>query len=296
MKVLILHSLAPTTAGPGRNVAEFDLSGAVHGLRSVLPEAGVAAVRGEVREVLDALETYRPDVEFNACEAPLGRPDLEAHVAALLEWLGIPFTGSGSATLALCRRKDRINAVLTAAGVAVPRGGVFPCIVKPADEDGSAGIDEHSICDDVDQVNYAKSRINGPVVVEEFLSGEEFVVSLWGRTEPEHLSLARMEFTNDLRINTYASKWLKESSDYANTCLTPHIDLPEALRLGETARAVGARGYMGVDLRLDSEGMPRVLDVNPNPDLGQGEGIHQAVIEAGWTWERFVRQQIEWAQ
>lgn len=96
MKVLILHSLAPTTAGPGRNVAEFDLSGAVHGLRSVLPEAGVAAVRGEVREVLDALETYRPDVEFNACEAPLGRPDLEAHVAALLEWLGIPFTGSGS--------------------------------------------------------------------------------------------------------------------------------------------------------------------------------------------------------
>jgi D-alanine-D-alanine ligase-like ATP-grasp enzyme len=52
---------------------------------------------------------------------------------------------------------------------------------------------------------------------------------------------------------------------------------------------------MRVDLRLDEAGAPRVLDVNPNPELGPGVGICRAVQEAGWTWEQFVRQQVEWA-
>ena len=60
-------------------------------------------------------------------------------------------------------------------------------------------------------------------------------------------------------------------------------------------RAVEARGYLRVDLRLDAGGQPRVLDVNPNPELAPGVGIHRAVTEAGWTWERFVRQQVLWA-
>ena len=49
-----------------------------------------------------------------------------------------------------------------------------------------------------------------------------------------------------------------------------------------------------MDVRLDADGNPRVLDVNPNPELSTGVGIHRAVAEAGWSWERFVKQQIEW--
>jgi len=301
VKVLILHSLAPESSEPGRTTDEFDLGSAVAGLRGALPEAVVAGVRGELREMLGVLDTHRPDVVFNACEAPLGRPDLEAHVAALLEWLDIPFTGSNSDTLALCRRKDRTSAVLAAAGVAVPRRDVFPCIVKPADEDGSAGIEEDSICETAAQVARAKARIGGPVMVEEYLVGAEYVVSMWGHHAPEHFSPALMEFSNGLRINTYASKWDAESPDFANTRLVYDLDLSPSLRqsLEETARAawlaVGARGYMRVDIRLDAQGVPRVLDVNPNPELGEGVGIYRAVCEAGWSWEQFVRMQLEWA-
>ncbi len=302
MKVLILHSLAPEAAAPDRSTDEFDLSSAVNGLRAALPEAAVAGVRGELREVLEVLDRHRPDVVFNACEAPLGRPDLEAHVAALLEWLAIPFTGSGSAALALCRRKDRTSAVLAAAGVPVPRNGVFPCIVKPADEDGSAGIDEQSICENEDALARAKARIQGPVVVEEYLAGAEYTVSMWGQHAPEYFSPARMDFSNGLRINTYASKWDIESPDFGNTRLVYDLDLPPALRqsVEGTARAawlaVGARGYMRIDLRVDGDGIPRVLDVNPNPELGEDVGIYRGVTEAGWTWEQFVRKQLEWAQ
>jgi D-alanine-D-alanine ligase len=126
-------------------------------------------VRGEVTEVLDTLAAHRPDVVFNVCEAPLGRPDREAHVAALLEWLGVRFTGRAA------RRSP-------SAAVPVPRAGVFPCIVKPADEDGSAGIDAGSVCPDAEALHRARSRLAAPILVEEFLPGREFAVALWGRS------------------------------------------------------------------------------------------------------------------
>ena len=59
--------------------------------------------------------------------------------------------------------------------------------------------------------------------------------------------------------------------------------------------AVGARGYLRVDARLDAAGVARVLDVNPNPALGRSGGIRAAAAASGWTWERFVRAQVAWA-
>ncbi|MGH9900495.1 MAG: hypothetical protein ACRD68_01510 [Pyrinomonadaceae bacterium] len=303
MKVLILHTLPPEAADEGRSVDEFDLSDAARGIAEVLPEAAVVGVRGDVREVLSLLAEHRPEVIFNACEAPLGRTDREAHVAALLEWMGVRFTGSGSETLALCRRKDRVDALLAAAGVPVPRegGGVFPCIVKPADEDGSAWVSHDSICEDAAALERARARIRGPVVAQEFLPGREFVVSLWGREEPEDVSVGETRFDGGLRLITYAAKWDVESADFANSELFYDTEIDPPLRAAVVGaargawRVVEARGCLRVDVRLDAEGRPRVIDVNPNPELGPGVGIYRAVEEAGWTWERFVRRQIEWA-
>jgi D-alanine-D-alanine ligase len=301
MRVLVLYTLAPSSGLARRSVDEFDLSEAARGLAEVLPGARVAAVRGEASEVLSLVGEARPDVVWNACEAPLGRPDREAHVAALLEWLGVRFTGSGSETLALCRRKDRVNAVLAVAGVSVPREGVFPCIVKPADEDGSAGIDADSVCRDREELARSRARWDGPVVVQEFLPGREFAVSMWGGAAPEHASVGEFCFRDGLLLNTYASKWDTQSADFANSPLSYTTAIDPALRQAVLAaaegawRAVEARGYLRVDVRLDAEGRPCVLDVNPNPELAPEVGIHRAVTEAGWTWERFVRQQIAWA-
>jgi D-alanine-D-alanine ligase len=301
MKVLVLHTLPPATPGPRRDSGEFDLHAAAQGIADVLPEAGVAGVRGELSEILTVLAEHRPDVVFNACEAPLGRPDLEPHVAALLEWLGVRFTGSGADTLTLCRRKDRTNAVLAAMGVPVPRRDVFPCMVKPADEDGSAGIDAESVCLDANAVARVRARLDGPAIIEEFLPGREFVVSMWGRNAPEHVSIGEMRFLGGQRVATYASKWDPASEAFANTPLVYDFVLDPPIRHAVVAaargawKAVEARGYLRVDIRLDAAGSPRVLDVNPNPEIGPGAGIHRAVHEAGWTWERFVRQQVEWA-
>lgn len=300
MKVLILHTSQPDGVPQGRRAWEFDMSGAARGVAAVLPDAAFARVHGEPREILMALDTHAPDVVFNLCEAPLGRPDLEAHVAALFEWVGVPFTGSGSETLSLCRRKDRVNGVLAAAGVPVPVAG-YPCIVKPADEDGSAFINRESVCADEEAVVRARARIPGPVVIQEFLEGREFAVSLWGETGPDHVSIGETLFRQGLRLNTYASKWDSDSDDFTNSPLSYDVDLSSMLRdaIVDAARrawkVVGARGYLRVDVRLDRNGRPKVLDVNPNPEMGPEVGIYRAVVEAGWTWDRFVRAQLSWA-
>ena len=301
MRVLILHTLPPETSAPGRTTLEFDLDGAACNVAAVLPDAVVAGVRGEVREVLTQLDLHQPDVVFNLCEAPLGRVDREAQMAALLESLGVRFTGCGSETLALCRRKDRANAVLAAAGARVPRADVLPCIVKPADEDGSFGIFADSVCDGPEALAHARARLAGPVVIQEFLTGREFVVALWGCDRPEYFSIGETRFLNGLRLNTYAAKWEIESRDFADSFITYDLTLDDSLRdaLAAEARrawsAVGAHGYIQVDLRLDDARTPHILDVNPNPELGPEDGICRAVQEAGWTWEQFVRRQVEWA-
>lgn len=301
MRVLVLSTAPPDRTDPSREIVEFDLSAAARGVAAVIPGAIAAETDGAPAEVVALLEQHRPDIVYNLCEAPFGRPDLEAHIAALFEWAGVRFTGSRSETLALCRRKDRTAAVLAAAGVAAPRRDGFPCIVKPADEDGSAFIDRESICANAGAVARARARISGRVVVERFLPGREFSVALWGRNGPEHVSIGETCFRGDLRLITYAAKWDRGSRDDCESPLCYDSPLDAALRdaiVGAASgawRAVEARGYLSVDVRLDDEGIPHVIDVNPNPDCTPSHGMHRAVSEAGWTWERFVHAQLEWA-
>ena len=299
MKVLVLHTICPE-GRLDRVPIEMSLTRAAEGVAAVIPGCAVEGVVGETREVLGALDRHQPDVVFNCCEAPLGRPDREAHVAALLEWIGVRFTGAGSECLALCRRKDRVNPLLAAAGIAVPRSGGFPCIVKPADEDGSYGVWTGSICENAAEVERARGYLTGRVLVEEFLPGREFVVALWGAGTPEHASVAETLFAGGVRLKTYFGKW-HDGVERRNTPVVYDSEIDPALRAAviETARVawrvVEARDYLRVDVRLDAAGHPHVLDVNPNPEIAPGCGMHLAVTNAGWEWPRFIQKLIEWA-
>jgi D-alanine-D-alanine ligase len=306
VKVLVLHTLSPEQVPLGRSPGEFDLSLGAHAIGGVIPGAAVEGIPGDFREVIAHLDHHQPDVVFNLCEAPLGRPDLEAHVAALLEWAGVRFTGNRSETLALCRRKDLVGSILRAAGVPVPERvhpdrPVFPCIVKPADEDGSAGLDHDSVCDTPEALARALSWMRTPMLIEEFLPGREFTVTLWGERRPENISIGETAFRNGLRLVTYAAKWHIESADFADSPLFYDSVIAPELReaIAEVARsawlAVGARHLLRVDIRLDAAGCPHVLDVNPNPEMGPESGASRAAVEAGWVWKDFIHKLVEWA-
>jgi len=183
----------------------------------------------------------------------------------------------------------------------VPRPGIFPCIVKPAGEDASAGIHSHSVCANQAEMEFAAARWGGPVIVEEFLPGREFVVSLWGAGEETHWSIGETVFQGGVRLNTYEAKWDSDSYDYRNSPLiyNPPLDDAMRLRLVDLARrawaAAGMRGYGRIDIRLNTSGEPAVIDLNPNPALCPGAGMHRALTESGWSWESFVRLQVELA-
>src|SRR5690606_10139262 len=125
---------------------------------------------------------------FNLCEGTNGSSANEWRVAAVIELLGLPMTGSPAETLALARRKDRVNALLSDAGIPVPAWAPvppdgrlvgwdrFPAIIKPAGEDGSVGITQRSVVGDGAALEAEVAASNGgserrPLLVQEFLPG-----------------------------------------------------------------------------------------------------------------------------
>jgi len=301
VKVLIAHTLPPALGGERRIPGEFDLCEAADAVGSVLPGAVARGIEGRDEEFAQLVKEHRPDVVFNLCEAPLGRPELEAHAADLWHALGVRFTGARGRTLEVCRVKDRVNALLASLGIPVPGTGGFPCVVKPAEEDGSAWIGRDSICRDREQLRRAIGRVPGRALVEAFIPGREFAVSVWGRDRAEHFSVGETVFANGLELVTYEAKWLPQSSDFRDSPVSYFTEIDAGLRgalvdtAGRVWSAVGAHGYLRVDARLDERGVAHVLDVNPNPALGRVGGIRDAAIAVGWAWERFVREQVDWA-
>ena len=301
MKVLVVHTLPPEFNENSRLSAEFDLCESAAAVGSALPGAVVCGIAGRPDEFIELIRTHQPDVVFNLCEAPLGRPALEAHAAALWEWLGVRFTGSRSGALGFCRLKDRVKLLLAAHNIPVAGQGGFPCVVKPADEDGSAGIGPDSICRNVEDMHRVIRRLRGRPLVEAFIPGREFAVSIWGRKQAEYFSIGETVFGEGLQLVTYEAKWRAQSRDYKNSPVSYDTQINPALRrqLIELGRrvwsVVGAYGYLRADIRLDDAGVPRVLDVNPNSSLDMDEGMGGAALEAGWTWRRFIQTQVKWA-
>jgi D-alanine-D-alanine ligase len=287
--------------------ARADVAGvleSVHAVVERLVARGHAAFPVPVGLPLERLLSRLSNVElaFNLAEGMGGAASAEPRVAALLELAGVACTGASSETLALCRRKDRANAVLQAAGIAVPRWTVavtgaepdwdtFPAIVKPLGEDGSVGIEEWSVVDDPLELRAALDRIGGNGMVQRFVDGRELNVGFVGSAV---LPVAEIEFVGTQRVVSYAAKWSAGSvADRATRPVCPaRIPASLAGEVVELARAawvaVEGRGYGRVDIRTDGAGRPYVLDVNPNPDLAPGAGLARMAGVAGWDYGELV--------
>ncbi|OGG51735.1 MAG: hypothetical protein A3F84_07575 [Candidatus Handelsmanbacteria bacterium RIFCSPLOWO2_12_FULL_64_10] len=276
-------------------------------LRRAGAETALVPVFAEIERTIGLLRALEPAVVFNLCESFRGLTRLEPNVAALLEMLGLAFTGSGPDALRLCLHKQRTKDVLSAHGVRVPRGGVvgslpkmeFPMIVKPEQEDASTGLTFDSIVRDdaalVDRVAALHCEVGSPVLVEEYVEGREFNVAFVG---DEILPVSEIDFAGlpagAPAIVTHAGKWMEPSADYIGTVPVCPANVPA--RLHERLRALGrqcfdltgVRGYGRVDVRLDARDRLYVLEVNPNPDLSAAAGLARAAAAAGWSHDELI--------
>lgn len=259
------------------------------------------------------------DVVVNLAESWAGSARYEAAVAWALEVRGRPYTGVGPRALSLCLDKPTTRAVLLARGVPVPEGTVIAStdegwpaglsrsgawIVKPAAQDASHGIDAASVVHGPDavlaRVRHVIARGLGPALVERYIEGGEVNVSIveLGDAPPRVLPIARIDFSRmpsgTPHILTFAGKWDPSSPEYAGTESVEARDLTDDQRQRITAaalgawRALGLTGYGRVDMRLDPEGHPWVIDVNPNPDLSKDAGLVLAATRAGMSYDQLV--------
>jgi D-alanine-D-alanine ligase len=268
------------------------------------------AARPPVARLVRSLARKRPDVVFNLIEGFGGKSGGEARITSLLELLGLPYTGCPPLAQAIGREKGRAKALLFGSGLptapfwVVGPGGALPLdpwngpvIVKPEAEDASLGIDQSSVIADpkglARQVERVRAAYGPRVLIEAYLPGPEFNVGVLALPEPVALPVAEIVFDGPAGhwpILTYASKWHAGSAeDLGSTPRCPALIDPElAERLRTLAvlafRATACRDYARVDFRLDAQGTPMILEVNPNPDLDPGAGWARALDVAGRDW------------
>lgn len=248
------------------------------------------------------------DFVFNLCDEGFSNDaKKELHIPALLEMLGIPYTGSGPQCLTLCYDKSLVRGIAKEMDIPVPDAIFikpedttfelyfdFPVITKPNFGDSSFGITQRRVVHNPEELTNAISEIrekfgyDQPVLVEEFLSGNDLSVGIIGNPPDAYTVLPIIEEDYSMlpdglpRVCGYEAKWLLDSP-YRNLS-SISAELP-----GETEKFIvecclklferlECRDYSRFDWRLDSEGSPRLLEVNPNP---------------GWCWDGHLAKMSE---
>lgn len=272
----------------------------------------------KVRERLGELET---DVVFNLFEGFEGRPETEAAVAEFLSELAIAYTGCPPAALSLALDKARTKSVLQKHDLPTPDFQVltpetlsdfrlcYPCIVKPAAEDASHGLSEKSVVGDrarlEEQVKRVAEAYSGGVLVEEYIDGREFNITVMGNDSPMALPVSEIVYTlppGKPRILTFSAKWKPHSrySRSSNVVCPAQLDEGTRQSIAEDAmgayEVIGCAGYARVDFRMGSDEVPQIIEVNPNPDLSPGAGVARQARAAGMSYRRLVERIVQLAQ
>src|SRR5262245_14611521 len=314
MRVAILYDAGSDDWSP-QDVAA--VVGNVHEVRDVLRRRGheveLLPVRlGDFRWLSRA---RRADLVFNLCEGINGHARFEDYIVGTLELTGVPFTGCRHWATTIAHRKHVANTLLSAAGVPVPAFTLaqanktpadvpLPAIVKPAAEDASVGIDNGAVCT---SKRALKKRVAlmleqfEEVLVQEYVAGREFNVGFVGR---RMLPIAEILFDGmpegTWPIVSYAAKWIPGSPEDEGTLpvCPAEVDADLAKRIGQVARDAwqyvsGSEGYGRVDLRLNDEGQPYVLEVNPCPDLSSNAGLARMGRAFGWNYDDLVMQVVD---
>lgn len=263
---------------------------------------------------IDKVRRGKFDLAFNMCEGIDGIAELESSVISVLELFKVPFTGASAYTTSICLRKPVINAVLEKAGMPIPRFATisrgdplvsvgFPAIVKPAAEDASLGVEQRSVVRNTRQLAArveAMLELWDEVIIQRYIDGREVNVGILGDTV---LPISEIDFkkTPDghWRIVTYKSKWVTGSVDDLGATPRCPARLPakvanEIRRVASAAwKLVGGFGYGRVDMRIDSEGRPWILEVNANPDIMHNAGFATMAQVAGMEYPALIRSICE---
>lgn len=306
---------------PGDNALadELDVLVQAEFIEENLHELGIETFRmgittnfmNEIEELAD----MRPDFVFNLVESINNKGELCYFIPALLNMHYLPYTGNPVEAMFITTSKALTSRTLRGAGIMNP-GGWIPSqydqlipgnryIIKPVWEDGSLGITSESVFTYTrDYAKKLKTFKDTHWLIEDFIEGREFNISILpGRKGPEVMPPAEMVFHNygdrQPRIVDFKAKWDEDSFEYKNTIREfPGKNLNPLLRdriISASLRCwevFGLKGYARVDMRIDKNDIPYVIEVNANPCLSPDSGLVAATLEAGLSFPDVIKRII----
>lgn len=325
-KIAIIYN-APNPSIYGTAVEEkasLAILDGVEAIQQALTDSGHPVVQlpllPPLESAKESLKDLDTDIVFNLFEGFDHCAETEATVANFLSELGFTYTGCPESALSLGLDKVKTKARLASMGIDMPRYQLldpktislfhlnYPCIVKPCAEDGSNGISEESVVYDPDslekQVTMISKRFGRRALVEEFIDGREFNITVLGTSKPTALPISEIVYTlppEAPKILCFSAKWDPQSIYFKNTTAVcpAQIDAELQERITQTAiiafKLLGARGYARVDFRLNDERQLKVIEVNPNPDISPDAGAALQAKAAGMTYNQFIEQIVQLA-
>jgi D-alanine-D-alanine ligase len=257
------------------------------------------------------------DMIFNVCERINNSSLLEPHAAAILDCLGIPYTGSNPLTLALCIDKIKVKKILEQHGLPTPKFDYvfqkdepiredlrYPLMVKLANMDNSIGISNQSVVTSLkalkDQVALLLEKYNRPVLIEEFIEGDEVDVSIMGNEDRvKVLPLSRSIF-DDLPkgvwgIYPFQAKW-EDNAVYSKIKVERPAKYSQKLSalISEICldayRIFDCHDYARIEVRIDKAGNPYILEINPNPSINDGDCVPACAEVIGMKYADFIEE------
>jgi D-alanine-D-alanine ligase len=308
--------------------AEWDSPVTIAAVESALSRLG-KVVRLEAKEDFpERLRDVRPDIVFNIAEGFNG-VNREAHVPAICEFFGIPYSGSDPFTLSLCLDKARTKETLTFHGIPTPRFAVvetpteiesrtadllLPLFVKPVHEGSSKGITDGNLCWDrsqlVRQTRFLLENYRQPVIVEEYLPGNEFTCAVLGNGDNATvLPIVGMNFDalpkGALPIYSFDAKFVWDRPENPLDIFQCPARITRDLQASiervtlDAFRVLGCRDWARIDVRLDAAGVPNVLEVNPLPgilpDPADNSCLPKAARAAGIGYEELIQSCLRYA-
>ena len=308
--------------------AEWDSPATIAAVESALSRLG-KVVRLEAKEDFpERLRHARPDIVFNIAEGFNG-VNREAHVPAICEFYGIPYSGSDPFTLTLCLDKARAKETLAFHGIPTPKFAVvetsaeiesrtadlmLPLFVKPVHEGSSKGITDSNLCWDrsqlLSQTKFLLENYNQPVIVEEYLPGKEFTCAVLGNgDEATVLPLVAMNFDSlpkgALPIYSFDAKFVWDRPENPLDIFQCPARITRELQASiervtlDAFRVLGCKDWARIDVRLDADGSPNVLEVNPLPgilpDPADNSCLPKAARAAGIGYEELIQNCLKYA-
>ena len=306
----------------GDEFAEWDSAETIDAVERALSPLG-DVIRLEADEDFpERLRATRPDMVFNIAEG-LNGVNREAHVPAICEFFGIPYSGSDPFTLSACLDKARTKEILSHHGVPTAefalvrerselpalRDREYPLFVKPVHEGSSKGITERNFCKSFDeleeQVAFLLDHYEQPVLVETYLPGAEFTCAILGNGAGARvLPLVGMNFGSlpegALPVYGFEAKWVWDRPEKPLEIFECPARIGEALR-SEIEQVVlraytvlGCRDWSRIDVRLDAAGKPNVVEVNPLPgilpDPADNSCFPKAARAAGMSYDQLIQR------